>query len=142
MRIFKSKVFIAIISLILIWLMLCLLAPQLLIKVDVTGVAGDGTIEYSVINLSAWPSNKTAPVNPDVSRLEKVSESGTWEHVPAVYDEGFLFHDIGINRLLPVIKWSNSTVAEEPLLQGETYRLTIILEKGNNTIEVSDEFVA
>ena len=141
MRILKSKIFISIILLVLIWTVINLIAPQLLIDVNITGTSEDGTIEYEVINFSAWPSNKSAAWNPDTTRLPILTDDGKWERVPAIYDEGFLFLDVGVpNR--PLIKWANTTAAKKPLIEGETYRLTLIMKKGNHTIEISDEFVA
>lgn len=100
----------------------------------------DGAIMYEVVNLSAWPSNKSAAWNPDTTKLYRLADDDKWERMPAIYDEGFLFLDVGVPTR-PLIKWTNSTAAKKPLVEGETYRLTLIMKKGNHTIEISDEFV-
>ncbi len=141
MRILKNKFLIILLALLLVWTLISLFAPQMLVWVNVTSVMEDGSIMYEVINFSAWPSNKSAAWNPDTTRLHRLTYEGKWEQVPAIYDEGFLFLDVGVpNR--PVIKWTNTTAAKKPLIEGETYRLTLIMQKGNRTIEISDEFVA
>lgn len=142
MRIFKNKFFVGVLALLMVWILLSLVAPQMLMWVNVTNIAEDGIIEYTVTNISAWPSNNQAPIRQDYSRLDRLTAEGQWETYPSSSMASCLVTGPHIIRRLPVIRWSNTTFDKKQLTKGETYRFTIILQRGNRTIEISDEFVA